>query len=41
MFQIGLAISTSDNDPVKPAGRILCECETSVASVCMCCDNVT
>ena len=31
---------TSDNDHVKAAGE-RCECETSVVSVCMCCDNVT
>ena len=32
--------NTSDNDHVKATGE-RCECETSVASVCMCCDNVT
>ena len=42
MFTIGMAVSTSDNDLLKVAGRErLCECETSVTSVCMSCDNVT
>ena len=29
------------NEQVKAAARRLCECETSVTSVFMCCDNVT
>ena len=35
MFTIGQAVSASDNDQIKAAGRILCECETSVTSVCV------
>ena len=42
IFTVGQAVSTSDNDKVKAAGRRLYECETSVTSVlCMCCHNVT
>ena len=43
MFTTGLAVSISDNDQVKAAGKdyVNVKCETSVTSVRMYCDNVT
>ena len=41
MFTIGQAVSTSENDQVKPAGKDYVNMKQCVTSVCMCCDNVT